>query len=241
MANFNTHLIVASTISGLAATGALNAGVIETGQVLPCFAAGTLGGLLPDLDSDNSSLLKLIFGVIAVISSFLVMLNQMGKLNAVLLIAVWSGCFLFVYFGVFTFFKKMTVHRGIFHSIPAGMFFAGLITTISYYYLDLKEFFAWMIGAFVLLGYIVHLVLDEIYSVDMANVRIKRSFGTALKIIDRKNMAGTIIAYLGAIIFLFSTPGFQNFIGTVFKKSVYVKFQKNLFPEGKWFSKAKEE
>jgi hypothetical protein len=30
-------------------------------------------------------------------------------------------------------------------------------------------------------GYLSHLVLDEIYSVDVRNVRIKSSFGTALK------------------------------------------------------------
>ena len=57
MANFNTHLIVASTASGLTATGLMGAGVAEPREVLLYFSAGTLGGLLPDLDSDNSILL----------------------------------------------------------------------------------------------------------------------------------------------------------------------------------------
>ncbi len=34
----------------------------------------------------------------------------------------------------------------------------------------------------VTIGYIVHLVLDEIYSVDLKNRKIKKSFGTALKL-----------------------------------------------------------
>jgi hypothetical protein len=31
------------------------------------------------------------------------------------------------------------------------------------------------------IGYLTHLVLDELYSVDLLNSRVKRSFGTALK------------------------------------------------------------
>ena len=39
-------------------------------------------------------------------------------------------------------------------------------------------------GLFVLIGFIIHLVLDEIYSVDVEGAVIKKSFGTALKLFD---------------------------------------------------------
>jgi hypothetical protein len=40
---------------------------------------------------------------------------------------------------------------------------------------------AWIAGLMVGIGYLTHLVLDELYSVDLLNSRVKRSFGTALK------------------------------------------------------------
>ena len=43
---------------------------------------------------------------------------------------------------------------------------------------------AWLTGLFVLIGFIIHLVLDEIYSVDVEGAVIKKSFGTALKLFD---------------------------------------------------------
>jgi hypothetical protein len=45
----------------------------------------------------------------------------------------------------------------------------------------LPEWDAWLGGAFVTLGYLTHLCLDELASVDLLGRRVKRSFGTALK------------------------------------------------------------
>jgi len=57
-------------------------------------------------------------------------------------------------------------------------------------------------AGFILLGGLIHLLLDELYSVDLNNVTIKRSFGTALKIADFDNKLITlasIIAIAGLI------------------------------------------
>jgi hypothetical protein len=40
---------------------------------------------------------------------------------------------------------------------------------------------SWAAGGFVALGYLTHLCLDELASVDLLNHRVRRSFGTALK------------------------------------------------------------
>jgi hypothetical protein len=56
MADFKTHLVVASTLSGVLAIGTLVAGVATPKETLVYFCAGTIGGVLPDLDSDHARL-----------------------------------------------------------------------------------------------------------------------------------------------------------------------------------------
>jgi len=52
---------------------------------------------------------------------------------------------------------------------------------------------SWLSGLFIGFGFIVHLLLDEIYSVDLSNKRMKKSFGTALKLYSYKNMTTTAL------------------------------------------------
>ena len=67
------------------------------------------------------------------------------------------------------------------HSIPAALI-AGLATFLVCLSPDLsvRIFKAWA----VVIGFVSHLILDEIYAVDWAgrSIRIKKSFGTALKL-----------------------------------------------------------
>ncbi len=60
----------------------------------------------------------------------------------------------------------------------------GLIAVYAMHMLGSRDLLAWSVGVFVGAGAIVHLLLDELYSVDLSNVRIKRSFGSALKLAD---------------------------------------------------------
>ena len=78
-----------------------------------------------------------------------------------------------------------TVHRGMFHSIPALLIFTGLAFLIcGSTNLHLRYFKAG--GVF--LGVVSHLMLDEIYSVEWAGGRwrFKSSFGTALEALGRR-------------------------------------------------------
>jgi membrane-bound metal-dependent hydrolase YbcI (DUF457 family) len=97
------------------------------------------------------------------------------------LAVVWFGLFLGVRFLLFETFARFTVHRGIWHSWLAVAFATLATVTISYRLLDQVPRAAWVAGLMVGLGYFTHLCLDEIYSVDLFNTRVKRSFGTALK------------------------------------------------------------
>jgi hypothetical protein len=76
--------------------------------------------------------------------------------------------------------RKYTVHRGMFHSIPACLIFAGLAFLIcGTSDLNVRYYKA---GG-VIAGFLSHLILDEIYSVEWKSGRwrLKSSFGTAFK------------------------------------------------------------
>ncbi len=55
---------------------------------------------------------------------------------------------------------------------------------LSAYALGQGPITAWMAGLFVFIGFLIHLILDEIYAVDFSGARLKRSFGSALKLFD---------------------------------------------------------
>ena len=105
---------------------------------------------------------------------------ELGLNHEQYVLAVMSS-YVFIRFGVGKMIKRYTVHRGMFHSLPAAMIFAGLTFLFcGSDNLQLRYFKA----AGVLLGVMSHLILDEIYSVEWAGGRwrFKKSFGTALKL-----------------------------------------------------------
>ena len=73
MANFNTHLNTAVIITGLASATLLSAGHIELKGALWLWFLGSIGGLLPDIDSDNSTSLDTIFNLFALSAVLLVL------------------------------------------------------------------------------------------------------------------------------------------------------------------------
>jgi hypothetical protein len=101
--------------------------------------------------------------------------------------------FVLVRYGVFALFNRFTSHRGVFHSVLAAVFFAFLMTCVSFYFLEWDGLHAWLNGLFIAIGFIVHLVLDELYSVDVSNARMKKSFGSALKICSYKNIPASLV------------------------------------------------
>jgi len=90
--------------------------------------------------------------------------------------------YLAIRFGIGNLFKKFTKHRGMWHSIPAALV-AGMATFLICLTVDLeiRIYKAWA----VVIGFISHLVLDEVYAVNWEGKlpTAKRSFGTALKFI----------------------------------------------------------
>ncbi len=180
MANFATH-ITTSTVLGF---GYAAGGVYFGLPIDSCLVAGGLcgiGGMLPDLDSDSGIPLReaMAFAA-AVIPMFLLERFQQFALTHEQMVLAAGAIYLFVRFGIGEMLKRYTVHRGMFHSLPAAILFAELAFLICGCH-DLNMRYYKAGGVFV--GVMSHLLLDEFYSIEwrLGRVRLKKSFGTAIK------------------------------------------------------------
>jgi len=181
MAKFQTHLSVG------VATGAVYGGVgfaltgcpESTAVLAGLFCAG--GSILPDLDSQKGRPVREISAFIAALAPLLLIhrFQQCGCSREVMAVA-GIAIYLAVRYALPYLFGRFTKHRGMWHSVPAAAT-AGLIL-----YLLVSGDAAWLRifkagGA--TLGFLAHLILDEIWSVDWkyGMPRLKKSSGTALK------------------------------------------------------------
>ena len=167
MADFKTHLSVAGTLSGVLATGCLQMGLIEPRDALLVFGMGTIGGILPDIDSDHSIPVNILFSCLATLAAFFSVFGRIGTYSIAEAILLWVAVFVIVRYLVFELFKRFTVHRGVFHSLLAAVFFCFLSATLLHDIFALPSVLAWLSGCFIVFGYLIHLLLDELYSVDM--------------------------------------------------------------------------
>ncbi len=206
MANFNTHLSIAITASIGAALIAVNVHLITIADIPWLIFLGTLGGLLPDIDASNSRPVKLLFTVLALMGVAGALQIFKNTYDPYPLLLIVAGTYLFIRHIVFALFNRLTVHRGVFHSVLAAVFFALLMTCISYHFLHWSVLHAWLNGIFIALGFIVHLLLDELYSVDLSNARMKNSFGTALKLFSYNNMTASVLMTIFTLMLYWMAP-----------------------------------
>ena len=186
MASYRGHLMLSAPL-GVAYGGAaaLNpAWHPEQNWAPMCLGAGlcTIGGLLPDLDSDSGVPVRELFGITAAAFASILYFPLTRRLDlpadqALVIAAVF---YFLVRYGFSSIFRKLTVHRGMYHSIPA-MLISGLIVYLVFPTDDLMLKF-YLAGA-VMVGFLSHLVLDEIYSVDFMGVAIRfnKYAGSAVK------------------------------------------------------------
>ena len=188
MAGFKTHI----TTSSLLGVGYAGLGVHFGVPIESSLIAGGLcgvGGMLPDIDSDSGIPFRESMGFAAAIVPMMLLdrFRELG-LNYEQILLATGGMYLFVRFGLARLFAKYTVHRGMFHSLPAAFVFAGVVFLLcGSGDLQLRYFKA--CGVF--LGVMSHLVLDEIYAVEWTGGRwrFKKSFGTALKLWGKNGWA----------------------------------------------------
>ncbi len=148
---------------------------------------------------------------------------------------MWLATLLFVRYGLHTAFHKLTSHRGVWHSWIAGLACAFATVIIFYYVFDRPDGVAWLAGGFLLIGFLTHLILDEIYSVDVLGNHIKRSFGTAFKPIDLRNPWGSAVMGAAAVALLFLTPSITTFYDGITSRPMWTALNQRLLPQDAWF------
>lgn len=65
---------------------------------------------------------------------------------------------------------------------------------------------SWLFGLFLFFGSLIHLLLDEIYSVNVFGLKVKKSFGTAIKFFERQKIWQYALLYLMIAVLFYVAP-----------------------------------
>jgi len=185
MAMFPTH-IKCSTLAGI---GCGTVAYLGYGVPLTTSMVGAglccIGGILPDIDSGPGIPLREITTFLAsVVPTMLITRLLSYSFTQETLILAGAAIYVGIRFGLSHFLRHYTVHRGMFHSFPTMAIFGEL--TYLLFYGESMFVRIFMVGA-VCLGVFIHLLLDEIYSVEWdGKPHLKRSFGTAMKFVGHE-------------------------------------------------------
>lgn len=199
MAKFKTHMSWGVFVGvGFVVTGLIYSVFSGVDEAIWMFSAVLIGSFLPDLDLDDGMPFQILFGLLGGGFSGLVFFNlfQAGERNFKMLLLIPVLVFIAVRFVAGYVFKKFTNHRGMFHSIPAAILF-GLLTIWWAHFFSIIQGWELLVGASVTVGYIGHLVLDEIYSsINLSGYSLlpKQSIGSALKLYSNSRIS-TVIFY----------------------------------------------
>lgn len=184
MAAFREHVMFSSGL-GVAYGATAWAGFGFTPVQAALAAVMTaVAGMLPDLDLDHGRPAQELFGLLSGVAPLLLVGRvlqwlhlppdrEMVMLGMVALYAI-------IRYGLSRVIPYFSVHRGMFHSIPA-MLIAAEIAYLTYPSDSIRV--KCLVGAGVALGFFSHLLLDEIYSVQINGIKVglKKSSGTAIK------------------------------------------------------------
>lgn len=218
-------------VSGTLSLTVYKAGLIDDSGFLMCVALGTIGGLLPDLDSDNSTPIKLGFNIISFIFAFGLVMHWRSELSLLALIVLWLIGYGFMRYVVFSVFTTITVHRGVIHSVPYMAILGLGLTCLSYYGLQLPLTTSWFYGSFLFIGALVHLLLDELYSVNLSNMKMKRSSGTAMKFYQHKDKWWYLLLYATVVLLVYAAPPFELFWSRLSNPSAWAQLKVGMLPE----------
>jgi len=239
MANFDTHLVVAAGASAILSGSMLSMEIILPTEAVMAFALGTFGGLMPDIDSDNSKSISIGFNILSLLVTILAVFMKSSTYSIVEMLIMSLVIFSIVRFGMIIVFRNISRHRGMFHSIPVAVMWGVITAIIMHLFFGLSSLLSWVYGIMMSSGYIVHLILDEIYSVDLRNKRIKKSAGTALKLFKLKTTTDkiqNILIYLSLFFLIRIAPDFSAVQEALFSADAFQHFINVLLPyDGKWF------
>jgi len=184
MAGFRTHVLGGVLVgASFSAISFISTG-LDIIQSYAVFTMGLLGGILPDLDSDSGKPLDIISGAISVLLPALWLTNIINEysISAEFLIGYFTLSYFIINYIVCELLKKVTIHRGIMHSIP----FSLLAAQIAYLLFKPSGLLlSTMAAGAMFCGCLIHLILDELNSFYLKFgfiPMLKKSSGTALKL-----------------------------------------------------------
>jgi len=200
VASFAQHVNTAVVISGITIAPLYSSSLIDINQSLALLFFGMIGGILPDIDLENSKPIQITSSILSIFIPLLAILTLLQSLSISKMLFIWFLSSLLLHFIIFKILLHFTIHRGVIHSIPMGLLFAHIITIVFYNILDFEELFSLLCGLFLFIGFIIHLVLDEIVSLNAFGMSFKKSLGSALKFYDSNNLTGSVLLYISIII-----------------------------------------
>jgi len=192
--------------------------------------AGTTGGILPDIDLKYSHPSKILFSLLATLGAMLWVFSADYPLSTLELWVLGLGLYLLIRYPVWLAFHRLAVHRGSIHSVAAALLAAFLTAVLCAQVFGREPLIAWFAAGSMFGGFLLHLVLDEIYSVDFMGYRIKRSFGSALKIIDFRHITGTSLIIGLTLVVWFYTPSTAEFVKMLRQPATLDNLQHNFLP-----------
>ncbi|MEM9701375.1 MAG: metal-dependent hydrolase [Planctomycetota bacterium] len=205
---FREHVAVSTATGATLATGMWLATPIDGVQAGVAFTLCGVGGMLPDLDSDNGRPIQELTALLGAAVPF-VLVRRFAEIAHSFDAIVGLGicCYVIVRYGGGWLLKTLTVHRGMFHSLPA-MMIVGLLTYLGYKSPEVG--IRMLMATAVMTGFASHLLLDEWYSVDWRGLkpRLKKSAGTAIKwASDRPGATATCYLLLLASLYATAIDG----------------------------------
>jgi membrane-bound metal-dependent hydrolase YbcI (DUF457 family) len=182
MAGYRTHITVSGALGlGYGTASAMLGGFTPVQGAL----AGVLtwfSGMLPDLDSNSGRPVREVFSLLAAFAPFAMMgrLLDWGRGDHELVMLMCVILYVSIRYGGQAVLSRASVHRGMFHSIPA-MMIAAEIAFLAFKsdWITVKL----LMAGGVALGFVSHLILDEIYAVQWngLHVRLNKFAGSAMK------------------------------------------------------------
>ena len=194
MADYRTHVTTSGLIGvgyGIATTYMAGFTPVQ-GALAGCLTG--IAGMFPDIDSESGRPVREISSLTAAIAPLLLLdrlVEVAGDMEGAMLLAVLL--YISIRYGLATVLGLCSVHRGMFHSIPA-LLIAAEATYLAYGSPSIlvRLLMAGGVG----LGFLSHLLLDEIYSVDWrgGTLKLKSSAGSAVKFFSR-SWAAVVFCY----------------------------------------------
>lgn len=206
MAGYSTHLTCSSAAGIAIGFGAHCFGSAPFADSCLAAVLCSIGGILPDIDSKTSISFQRCLSIVAGFSALMLVSRLRDfPMTPESVVVIGGGAFVFTYTVIGTLIKRFTRHRGMCHSIPMALLASEIIYILS----SGEEAERLFKASAMFMGVMVHLLLDEFYSVQIGGqnnssdnskskktVYIKKSFGTAIKMIDFDNVKSTVFIYV---------------------------------------------